>query len=464
MTRACSLILLAAACGAPLPEEPEAATLVQEFRQNQGTVLLGNAVAVSRFDARKGPTFFSVTAVDGTLQTSNGHAGADPWLNGALLRGVDQGTGVLVELRIVRGCAHRRPPQNWIRPLEPWAPPEACEWPADFQPAPGQHSYTIERRPFGGGGAWQPLCKGWNRALPHGGLWTATGAHQPASTQFSLACIDNVAVKCTNWGYAPWRNYMGTPLWDYHQACTRMARADYCGTRASFTEERTQIDLSDRLGFRTPDMDLPFEAGWRPNGALCLSKLRWQTIKPAGYCASIPDPRRDPLAPPCDGYGDRPLLIGMGAHLFSGSAFIDKGLWQWQNAGDPYTTTQGYWSAIPADLVPPEPGFAMLTFEGALFSPTAPPEVRPLANTPLYSYRDGAGHHLTTRQATPPAGWGSQVLEGYMYAPGPVAPTPRAVRLVRFRRGNLNEFLTTTKAPPPGYGSATLEGWLPRGS
>jgi hypothetical protein len=464
MKRTCCLtvLIVIGACGAPEPEVPATGMIAQEMRQNQGTVLEGNAVHVHRFGGQRGGVPFGLTGVDGTLQTSNGKSGADPWLVGATLQGVDRQTGAPVELRIVRACAHRRPPQNWIRPLEPWDPPDGCDWPDDFQAAPGQHSYVVERRPPGGP-TWAPLCKGWNRALPHGGTWNATGGHDVSSTQFIFACIDNVVVKCTNWGYAPWRSYIGNPLWSYHQSCTRMAMADYCGNGKSYTEERTQIDLSDKLGFRAPDMDLPFEAGWKPGGALCLSKLRWQTLKPGGNCPTVPDPRRHGGAPPCDGYSDRPGLIGLGAHLFSGSAFVDKGLWRWQNGDDAYTTTSGYWSSIPADLQRPAPGYDMFGFEGAVFSPTAPPEVRPLADVPLYSYRSTGGRHLTTTQATPPAGYGDQVLEGYIYPPSGGAPTASAARLVRYQRGVTDVYLTTTRPPPPGFGSAVDQGWLPRG-
>ena len=49
--------------------------------------------------------------------------------------------------------------------------------------------------------------------------------------------------KCVLWGYRPWATYNGTPLAQYHQACTRMVRADYCGTGTSYTVTGNRISV-----------------------------------------------------------------------------------------------------------------------------------------------------------------------------------------------------------------------------
>ena len=46
----------------------------------------------------------------------------------------------------------------------------------------------------------------------------------------TLACEGGAITKCIRWGYQPWAQHSGSSLKELHQACTRMARADYCGT------------------------------------------------------------------------------------------------------------------------------------------------------------------------------------------------------------------------------------------
>jgi len=48
-------------------------------------------------------------------------------------------------------------------------------------------------------------------------------------------------------GYKPWKVVNGQSLWAYHQACTRMMRADYCGDGRPHTREGTPIYIDDRL-------------------------------------------------------------------------------------------------------------------------------------------------------------------------------------------------------------------------
>jgi hypothetical protein len=66
-------------------------------------------------------------------------------------------------------------------------------------------------------------------------------------------------------------------LRDHHQACTRMARADYCGNGRSYTFNDTPIDLYDRLQTRLQTRSTVGasnwapEAEWGPNGATCVA-------------------------------------------------------------------------------------------------------------------------------------------------------------------------------------------------
>ena len=78
-------------------------------------------------------------------------------------------------------------------------------------------------------------------------------------------------------GYKPWKTRAdGTPLWDLHQACTRMLRADYCGDGTPHTRDGTPVDVYDTVGIQSPQpgSELSFEAGWRADGAICVRKVR----------------------------------------------------------------------------------------------------------------------------------------------------------------------------------------------
>jgi len=133
-------------------------------------------------------------------------------------------------------------------------------------------------------GAVENLCEpdpwGGQYATPVSGTWTTSGAHVDSSTQFTFACTSGVVAKCVRWGYSPWKTVSGRSLADYHQACTRMARADYCGDGVSYTNDGTLVDLYDDLKIQKkspPSLLSPlfFDAAWTANGAYCLSKDRW---------------------------------------------------------------------------------------------------------------------------------------------------------------------------------------------
>jgi hypothetical protein len=121
------------------------------------------------------------------------------------------------------------------------------------------------------------------RALAVSGTWDATGARQDSPGKVTFACENGAIAKCANWGYKPWASRDGHSLADLHQACTRMARADYCGNGKSHTHQDTTIDMYDQLGVlsRTTEASVgwdparaSFEAAWGPDGATCLSRTR----------------------------------------------------------------------------------------------------------------------------------------------------------------------------------------------
>ncbi|HEX8699753.1 MAG TPA: ADYC domain-containing protein [Myxococcaceae bacterium] len=153
---------------------------------------------------------------------------------------------------------------------------------------PGMVWYRIE--------AWNDVAQEWEnpcvaldrvpdpRALAVSGTWDASGAHQSHPGKLTFACENGAITKCIRWGYKPWAATRdGQSLASLHQACTRMARADYCGNGRSHTHEDTTIDMYDRLGVlaRTTEASADwdprrasFEAAWAPDGATCLARTR----------------------------------------------------------------------------------------------------------------------------------------------------------------------------------------------
>jgi hypothetical protein len=128
-------------------------------------------------------------------------------------------------------------------------------------------------------GEERPLCSSAEgaalSAIPLNGSWDQHGRWRTDGLTF--ACYNGVLAKCVRWGYAPWGRVGDMPLRDYHQACTRMARADYCGDGVSHTRDGTLINMWDELGIQNSDRrdDLHFEAAWAPDGAHGIARTRY---------------------------------------------------------------------------------------------------------------------------------------------------------------------------------------------
>ena len=138
----------------------------------------------------------------------------------------------------------------------------------------------------------QNICGDNDKGMFLPGVWDERASRHDEMTvggnkiTTSFSCTKGMLAKCVSWGYAPWN--VGS---DLHQTCTRMGRADYCGTGVSFTKDGTLIDLYDTRGIQAPtgEADLLFEAGWGPNGAVCVSRTRFDTRTMAG----------EPVLPSC---------------------------------------------------------------------------------------------------------------------------------------------------------------------
>ncbi len=139
--------------------------------------------------------------------------------------------------------------------------------------------YDLEVRE-GTKGKWKPLCVDEygerTEAIILTDIWdpeTGDRVVPRPSDAVTFACVDAALGKCAVWGYRPWASVEGEPLADYHQACTRLARADYCGDGVSYTSTGTPIHVLDELGIEVKALDITYavEAEWGPDGAICLN-------------------------------------------------------------------------------------------------------------------------------------------------------------------------------------------------
>ena len=146
---------------------------------------------------------------------------------------------------------------------------------------PGHEIVLYRLKALDEGGEWRELCEpdpaGERWAFPLAGTWTESGGHLPHPEAFNVTCTSGAIGKCVRAGYKPWTMAAdGTSLWDHHQACVRMFRADYCGDGVATTRDGTLIDLYDGLGVQAEEggRGLRFEAGWGKDGAVCVARPR----------------------------------------------------------------------------------------------------------------------------------------------------------------------------------------------
>ncbi len=159
-----------------------------------------------------------------------------------------------------------------------------------------------------GTGTWSSLCRD-NLGQPAAAIvlsnaWNmTTGARTDSTDTVTIACRGAALAKCVEWGYRPWAtatSCVGSvctqiTLKEHHQACTRMARADYCGTGKSHTFDGTPIDIFDRTSpliqaEGTRDFkNWGIEAEWGPNGAVCVGDdLRLKMYDDLGITYTYP--------------------------------------------------------------------------------------------------------------------------------------------------------------------------------
>ncbi|HEX7843554.1 MAG TPA: ADYC domain-containing protein [Kofleriaceae bacterium] len=357
-------------------------------------------------------------------------------------------------------------------------------------PSRVRYDYVVE---YQHAGAWHKLCPerdGGAMVIPGSfGINpnpkgpVSNGDYELSADRLMFSCHDGVAAKCVDWGYAPWSDHARMAA--YYQACTRMARADYCGTGHSRTVEGTTINYGD---LHDPPVT-PFvpmsgfapEAVWGPgrgtkgqSAAICLARSRWRTI-PFGDrspCAELmPDPRTSAGASQrfCDDmtvadWSER------GAMFINMSRIIDVGLVRWTDGAGHYQTTaefpwdgnEGGNDGVPSDAHGP-PGYpTFVGIEGSIYRSPPPVMVRGLV--PLYRYTRLAGDTrlaLTTTEVAPGDGFDDRVLEGYVFAPSADAPVTSAQALILYRDDHGSFATTSDPTPPAGFTRVRIIGWLP---
>jgi hypothetical protein len=466
------------------------------YESHQGTQLLGfNDQNVSYFMLEPGLGAGSVDAT-GELRSERGLS-----VEGARLEAV-RFDGSRVEMQLSRVVPPDAGSPLWRYYLEERDPQTGA-----LRPACAEPTTLYPQAPAG------PLAV----ALP--GSWLANGTYARDPRTFAFSCRSGVVAKCTSWGYPAGGDLGGPTLggnWravegpDLLQACTRMARADYCSNGISRTVDGTAIHVYDIFGGPLrPERSVPgfaFEAAWlgeawktadggpRQEPALCLSKLRWSTLPLGGDCPlTLPDPRVKGDARFCEDYDQRDLEK-MGAVFFDDSPVIDAGLYSWTSArGDEWLTTAHQLPSPPPN--PPEPFAGELATPPGVELPALTPRLEgalfrvevhaPAGTTLLRSWfcpdraeAPKAGGDYVTSTTTPadPA-CVELAREGFLYAPDVSYPagTRNRVPLRRWQRGvpdrNLagrlvRRSLTSTEEPATlrarGWRPVALEGYLPR--
>jgi hypothetical protein len=139
--------------------------------------------------------------------------------------------------------------------------------------------------------ALDPAAEDWQAVCPQGeaheragifvdGQWDDRGHWTPHGYTFS--CAAGVISKCArSWGYKPWKRLAGqdgetVALQPLHLACTRAARADYCGDGIPHTRLGTLIDIFDQHGLNVREglPGLVAEAAFNPRRASWVERPR----------------------------------------------------------------------------------------------------------------------------------------------------------------------------------------------
>lgn len=259
-------------------EPPRLAEDTQDIQQQQGTQLQGVQLVGTAGQTLKG--FQLAGATLGGTALTNLHLEKGELVatqGGATVRGTAL-TGAHIVGQAVAG--------NTITPVDYQITaivPEVAGY--DPTQSGNTYLYSIAQNV---NGTYQSACgtdqDGRQAAIPTSAIWDSGGNRVESTTLFTFACTTGAVAKCYRWGYRPWLTGLGDVV-ATHWACTRLTRADYCGTGQPHTQDGTTINLWDNLAVPinqrgTTPAGMSFEAGWNTGGALCLSHTRWMLDGP----------------------------------------------------------------------------------------------------------------------------------------------------------------------------------------
>lgn len=255
--------------------------------------LLGLILATAAVAQSRAPAAVASVAAEGTqfrLTLADGRILRSPDLVGAVLI-VATETG----LRRVRLTAVERDPRASSGDV--WLHDIVIEHPD------GSSVNLCEPDPDGRRAGF-PLA---SRLNPDGGTETTP------QDQFDVVCTAGARGKCVRFGYRPWEPAEA----DLYNACVRMVRADYCGNGDGTTRDGMLIDMFDDRRIQVAD-NLPtqeFEAGWAPQGAVCVHHVRVKENTSLDQLAASCPRLAARLGPACTEDSARAL----GARLFNRS-------------------------------------------------------------------------------------------------------------------------------------------------
>lgn len=417
-------IVAGCAADAPAPHEnsqPQAFT--SGYIGQQGRLVLGFTAP----DVRSFAFSVASTTVDHNGRLSNGVIGgmdyADPSIT---IAATGPGTTTPIAMRIAQVIEPVAPATQWEYVLEQqdasgrWGP--ACDTPPLVLPA---------RLPID-----TPV-----RAIAIPGSFTADGGYYATNARVTFACKTGVVAKCDAWGYgtsaaAPTGTVSAA---DMLQACTRMARADYCAAGAPNTLDGTPIHIDDDFHVQSVVKGYAFEAAWPGHAStsprletrspvVCLSKLRWSTLPLGGNCPlQIPDPRVNAKGHFCDDLSTK-QMEALGALTYSSSSYIDAGLYTYLDptTNQRLTTSKllpqaqsqppAWQIAPPAGVIFPVASQPAPQFEATILAPRLPTGFQATGLSQLTSYRC-ANDYITTTSTPADPTCAPIAVEGWVYPP-----------------------------------------------
>lgn len=368
----------------------------------------------------------------------------------------------------------------------------------------------------------QPLCPhGSGLALAVPNAWSTGGELLPNPEYFTFACAPlnvnqtvpqtdppaepfyvggGVIAKCIDWGYPPWATEYHSNDADareYHQLCTRMAMADYCGEGHSNTLDGTPLSFASVRDIVQKSGGVPqarlwgyaLEAVWMMDDCgdvrpLCLAKKRWNTLPLEATCVGgkLALAPHDPLT--CDSL-DLSSMVNEKL-LVSYSLFIDRSLVLFNGGDKGYVTTtavlvdpeivagssvNGISLDLDADGVSDVTPFTALRKEGPILSPDLPGDIRKRMGEfikPLFRCTDGVGHYLLTdnESCEGASGYSLNVVngdggvEGFIYSAVDDTSAGQRRPLKLWNHRELGVYATSTQAPD-GFTFVKDLGYLP---